>query len=103
MTTELIMEDQQIQCATQCLKAISHPLRIKILCLLLNNALSVQDIVKQVGTTQSNISQHLAVLRNEGILAFRKNANHVIYYIKDQRTLRLIDMINEIFVPAKRG
>ena len=47
---------------------MAHPLRLKILCLVGNQELSVLEIVDAVGTTQSNISQHLAVLRDHGIL-----------------------------------
>jgi len=58
---------------------------------------SVQDIVEQVGTSQSNISQHLAILRDKGILSSRKDANRVYYRVSDARTLRLISMMREVF------
>ena len=58
---------------------------------------SVQDIVEQVGTSQSNISQHLSILRDKGILASRKDANRVYYRVGDSRTLRLIGMMREVF------
>ncbi|MDD5035720.1 MAG: metalloregulator ArsR/SmtB family transcription factor [Methylococcaceae bacterium] len=93
----IIAEDSDINRAAQCLKAMSHPLRLKILCTLGINHVSVQDIVDQVGTTQSNISQHLGILRDKGILACHKDANRVYYYIDDERTLQLIQMLKEIF------
>lgn len=95
----LITEDSEIAQAAHCLKAMSHPLRLKILCVLGGEAVSVQDIVEQVGTTQSNISQHLAILRDKGILAYRKDANRVYYYIDDRRMLQLIGMMKEVFCP----
>ncbi len=55
----LIDRDEHIELAARALKAISHPLRLKILCVLGDQEKSVQDIVEMVGTTQSNISQHL--------------------------------------------
>ena len=58
---------------------------------------SVQDIVEAVGTSQSNISQHLAILRDKGILASRKDANRVYYRVGDSRTLRLICMMRDVF------
>jgi ArsR family transcriptional regulator len=76
---------------------MSHPLRLKILCTLGDKEISVQDIVDQVGTSQSNISQHLAILRDKGILDSRKDANRVFYRVGDARTLRLIDMMREVF------
>ena len=93
----LITSDEEIDRASRSLKAMSHPLRLKILCTLGEQEISVQDIVERVGTSQSNISQHLAILRDKGILASRKDANRVYYRVGDGRTLRLIGMMREVF------
>ncbi|MDH4286654.1 MAG: metalloregulator ArsR/SmtB family transcription factor, partial [Gallionella sp.] len=82
---------------SQAMKAIAHPLRLKILCLLGNQEVSVQDIVDQVGTSQSNISQHLAILRDKGILETRKDANRVFYRIGDLRIIKLVGMMRDVF------
>lgn len=96
----LMTRDDDIDRASRSLKAMSHPLRLKILCTLGGNEISVQDIVEHVGTSQSNISQHLAILRDKGILSARKDANRVYYKVGDQRTLRLISMMREVFCTA---
>ena len=93
----LLEGDEDIDRASRSLKAMSHPLRLKILCTLGDQEISVQDIVDQVGTSQSNISQHLAILRDKGILTSRKDANRVFYRVSDNRTLRLICMMREVF------
>ncbi len=93
----LITRDEDIDRASRSLKAMSHPLRLKILCTLGDQEVSVQDIVEHVGTSQSNISQHLAILRDKGILTSRKDANRVYYRVGDSRTLRLICMMREVF------
>jgi len=93
----LITQDEDIERASRSLKAMSHPLRLKILCTLGDHEVSVQDIVDNVGTSQSNISQHLAILRDKGILAARKDANRVFYRVGDTRTLRLIAMMRDVF------
>lgn len=93
----LITRDEDIDRASRSLKAMSHPLRLKILCTLGDQEVSVQDIVEHVGTSQSNISQHLAILRDKGILTSRKDANRVYYRVGDSRTLRLIGMMREVF------
>ncbi len=93
----LITREEDIERASRSLKAMSHPLRLKILCTLGDQEISVQDIVDQVGTSQSNISQHLAILRDKGILASRKDANRVYYRVGDSRTLRLISMMRDVF------
>ena len=95
--TSLFADDEDIERASRSLKAMSHPLRLKILCTLGEQEVSVQDIVDHVGTSQSNISQHLAILRDKGILASRKDANRVFYRVGDARTLRLIGMMREVF------
>ncbi|MFZ1326483.1 MAG: metalloregulator ArsR/SmtB family transcription factor [Candidatus Contendobacter sp.] len=96
----LITRDSDIERAARSLKAMSHPLRLKILCTLGDQEVSVQDIVEQVGTSQSNISQHLAILRDKGILTCRKDANRVYYRVGDSRTLRLIGLMREVFCSA---
>lgn len=93
----LFADDDDVDRASRALKAMSHPLRLKILCTLGDQEVSVQDIVEQVGTSQSNISQHLAILRDKGILASRKDANRVYYRVSDFRTLKLIGMMREVF------
>ncbi len=93
----LLDKDEDVERASRSLKAMSHPLRLKILCTLGDQEVSVQDIVEYVGTSQSNISQHLAILRDKGILASRKDANRVFYRVSDARTLKLIGMMREVF------
>lgn len=95
--TQLLTREEDIERASRSLKAMSHPLRLKILCTLGDEEVSVQGIVENVGTSQSNISQHLAILRDKGILASRKDANKVYYRVGDARTLRLISMMQEVF------
>ncbi len=101
--TDLAAHHEHIQIAARALKAISHPLRLKILCVVGDQEVCVQDIVEAVGTSQSNISQHLAILRDKGVLTTRKDANRVFYRVADQRTLQLVGMMREVFcgVPQK--
>lgn len=94
---ELMDKEDDIDRASRAMKAMSHPLRLKILCVLGDKEVSVQDIVDRVGTSQSNISQHLAILRDKGVLKTRKDANRVYYRVGDTRTLRLIGMMREVF------
>ena len=94
---ELIGRGEQIEQAARAMKAISHPLRLKILCVLGDQEVNVQEIVEAVGTTQSNISQHLGILRDKAILRSRKEANKVFYSVSDARTLALIASMREVF------
>jgi DNA-binding transcriptional ArsR family regulator len=94
---DLIGRSEHIREASAAMQAMAHPLRLKILCLLGNQELSVLEIVDAVGTTQSNISQHLAVLRDHDILEARKEANKVFYRIADARVIKMIALTREIF------
>ena len=80
---ELIGKSDNIREASSAMQAMAHPLRLKILCLIGKEEVSVLEIVEAVGTTQSNVSQHLAVLRARGLLEARKEANKV--YLPDRR------------------
>jgi len=93
---------EDVETASRALKAMSHPLRLMILCKLGEDEFSVQDIVNNVGTSQSNISQHLAILRDKGILSARKSANKVFYKISDLKTLQLIEMMRDVFCSHKK-
>lgn len=90
-------KQEHIETAARALKSIAHPLRLKILCVLGDQEACVQEIVDVVGTSQSNISQHLAILREKGVLLTRKDANRVFYRVGDGRILQLIAMMREVF------
>lgn len=100
---ELIGRSEEIELASIAIKAIAHPLRLKILCLLNSGEIAVQEIVEAVGTSQSNISQHLAILRDKKILKTRKDSNKVYYRIADPRILHLVALMRQVFcgVPEK--
>ena len=99
MIKQVNLSDKQehIEQAARALKSISHPLRLKVLCVLGDQESCVQDIVDAVGTSQSTISQHLAILRDKGVLVTRKDANRVYYRVGDPRILQLIGMMQEVF------
>ena len=98
----IIQNDEDIDIASRALKAMAHPLRLKILCILgttqgSNLEISVQDLVERVGTSQSNISQHLSILRDKHILVSRKDANKVYYRIGEENILNLIEAMQDAF------
>lgn len=100
---DLAHKQEHIETAARALKAISHPLRLKIMCVIGDSEACVQEIVDAVGTSQSNISQHLAILRDKGVLVTRKDANRVYYRVGDQRTLQLIVLMREVFCGGGMG
>jgi ArsR family transcriptional regulator len=98
----LLANEGDIRHASRSLKAMAHPLRLKILCILGDaKETSVQDLVTAVGTSQSNISQHLSILRDKGIVDSRKDANKVYYRISDERIMRLMESMRMAFCSAE--
>ena len=96
----LIGKAENIEQAAVAMQAMSHPLRIKILCLLSSGEMMVQEITDAVGSTQSNISQHLAILKACGMIKSRKQATKVLYRIEDERIVKLIGLTRDIFCSA---
>lgn len=93
----LIGKSENIEEAADAMKAMAHPMRLKILCLLGSGEMAVQDIVEAVGTTQSNISQHLGILRDRGLINARNDGKRVMYQIQDARILKMISLTRNIF------
>ena len=91
------MQDEQIDTMSKILKSMSHPIRLKILCLLQDRELSVGEIRDEVKTTNANVSQHLNILRSQGIIDYRKDANFIYNKIIDERILELIQKMRILF------
>ena len=95
---KLLSKETDISHASNCLKAMAHPLRLKILCLLMQfEKISVLDLVEAVGTSQSNISQHLSILKEKGLLRCDKEANKVYYCLVDEDLTLLVSSVRKAF------
>jgi DNA-binding transcriptional ArsR family regulator len=78
------------------LKAMANPLRWRIICALGSKELSVSEIMKKIGTTQSNTSQHLDLLKSKNIIKSRKDANKVYYSISNDQLLALVSNMRSV-------
>lgn len=94
------MQDEHVKDIAALLKTMSHPIRLKILCLLQEKEMAVGDIREEVKTTNANVSQHLSILRNQGIVSSRKDANFIYNKIADERVLDLIAKMRDLFCEA---
>ena len=74
-------------------RALAEPLRIRVLDLLRDQELSVNALAEQLGAGQQNVSKHLAVLVEAGMLARRKEGTHVYYRIADEGVFALCDQV----------
>ena len=83
--------------AARCLKVLAHPVRLMIIHLLGDGELSVQELEKSIGVSQSSISQHLNLLKDKEILESRRVAQQVFYRLKNPRLLELTAITRELF------
>lgn len=83
--------------AVALLKALSHECRLVILCNLLHGEMSVSALNEKVPLSQSALSQHLARLRKDGLVAIRKEAQTVFYRINSAKVEELISLLYELY------
>lgn len=74
-------------------KVLSEPLRLRILQELETGRLSVGELASAVDSTQPNVSKHLKILQDEGLIARRKEGNAVYYTIADPSVFELCDVV----------
>lgn len=91
----LNLEMQQFK--AEFFKALSHPLRIRILELLAEGDKNVNEIQQLLGSEGSAVSQQLMVLRTKNIVSGTKDGNRVIYSLKDPLIMKLLAVTREIF------
>lgn len=86
--------------AAQMLKLVANERRLLILCrLAVKREMSVGALAKAVGLGQSALSQHLAKMREEGLVATRRDAQTVFYRIADPNASRVLKLLKEIYCP----
>lgn len=76
---------------------MAHPVRIRVIEVLRQGPVGVAEVQAQVDPDVANISQHLAVLRNAGIVATRKAGPSVLYNVRDAEVFTVLDALREIF------
>nr|WP_028056264.1 metalloregulator ArsR/SmtB family transcription factor [Sphingobium bisphenolivorans] len=80
------------------LKAMGNARRLMVLCKLVEHGeMTVGDLAREVGLSQSALSQHLARMREEGLVAFRRESQTIWYRIADPRTEQLLASLYTIF------
>lgn len=75
------------------LKALAHPIRLKILRNLLNKPMFVYEIQNVIGVSQSLISQHLAILRRADIVIIKKKNARIEYKIVDSKIIPISELL----------
>ncbi|CAB0151996.1 Transcriptional activator HlyU [Pseudidiomarina piscicola] len=93
------MEQDEAKSAAVFLRSIANEHRLQILCHLANGEQSVGKLNRHFPLSASAFSQHLAVLRQQGLVKFRKEAQTIYYSIQDQDTLQFMQLLKNKFCP----
>ncbi len=78
------------------LKLMSHPVRLMMLCRMDEGEVTVKELVEQSGLSQPSVSQHLAMLRDEGVVNIRGEAQTRYYSLKDPIVRGVIETLCEL-------
>jgi DNA-binding transcriptional ArsR family regulator len=93
MTVPHPLPDDLVELIAERFRALSEPTRIKLLDRLREGEATVLELTEPIGTTQQNVSKHLAVLQRSGIVARRKQGNFAYYRIVDDGVLSLCEAV----------
>lgn len=83
--------------ASQMLKALSNRNRLMVLCILIEGERTVSELLENVPLSQSALSQHLAVLRKDGLVTTRRESQSIYYSIGDEKAARLVALMHELY------
>ncbi|WP_019989397.1 MULTISPECIES: ArsR/SmtB family transcription factor [Rudanella] len=94
ITTNNMEDEKRVERAAYVLKAVAHPLRIKIIQMLdEHRELNVSTIYKNLNAEQSLISHHLINMRDKGILDIRRSGKNIYYFLVDNAMSEVITCI----------
>jgi ArsR family transcriptional regulator, virulence genes transcriptional regulator len=79
-------------------KTLAHPLRLAILHNLKGGEKTVNQLTETLGASQSNISQHLAIMRNRQIVKTRKDGTNIYYRVASPKISQACDMVREVLL-----
>jgi DNA-binding transcriptional ArsR family regulator len=81
----------------RCLRILGHAIRLELILTLSRGEQSVNDLARELGISQSNLSQHLALLKDREIIVSRRAGHQVFYGIDDRRILDFLALMEELF------
>ena len=98
LRAELEVLAEQAAAAARMLKLLGNEYRLLILCFLAaHGEMKVGDLVDAVGLSQSALSQHLALLREDGLVAYRRESQTLYYRVADPRAARILKLLKDIY------
>jgi DNA-binding transcriptional ArsR family regulator len=102
-TVAFSIEDMQAAAGEACrlLKVLSNPDRLLILCRLAEGEMSVGQLEESLGIRQPTLSQQLTVLREEALVATRREGKHIHYRIDSPQALAVMQVLHQQFCPKE--
>ncbi len=85
--------EEKLEELAEFFKALSHPVRLKIISILIEGKQCVKNLGELLNMSQPSVSQHLSILRSRGIVGWKREGSIICYFIKDERILKLYDML----------
>lgn len=95
------MNNEHIDAVATILKSMSHPIRLKTLYMLLEGDKTTGQLLEEIKTTNPNMSQHLNILRDSGVIQSKKERTFVHNSIADKRIAQILKNIQHLFQPSK--
>lgn len=92
------MYSQIFELHAELLKALAHPRRLEIVQLLRDQKLSVTDIYEMLDLPQANISQHLMILRDAGVVSTKRDGKQIIYSLAHPKIIEASDALREVLI-----
>ncbi len=92
MTTP-VADEERLEELAEFFKALSHPVRLRIISILIDGKQCVKNLGELLSMSQPSVSQHLSILRSRGIVGWKREGSIICYYIKDERVLKLYNML----------
>ena len=86
--------------AVTLLKGLANESRLMIMCVLTEGELSVGQLNQQIKLSQSALSQHLAVLREQGLVLTRRESQTIYYRLADSPAMNVIGLLHEVYCEA---
>lgn len=92
------MDDELLKIQSEMYKTFANPLRLCIIKMLCNEEMNAGKIIKRTGISKANLSQHMSILKEKGVVEAVKKGKNVYYKISDNRIGKLCNLISEVIL-----
>ncbi|HID66231.1 MAG TPA: transcriptional regulator [Aquificaceae bacterium] len=93
MIRQDILNEEKLEELAEFFKALSHPVRLRIISILIEGKQCVKNLGELLNLSQPSVSQHLSILRSRGIVGWKREGSIICYYIKDERVKKIYNLL----------